>query len=171
MPPRNPDRPFPIRPPRNVCLRVAMCGFVMVFSQVMWHQRPTTSACLGGDAALTLRPKMQNSQRTEQGQFPRCWDDCTGCATRTVGPNWSPAVLSLKIDADDDRPLVEQIVVGIRREIEERHLRPGTRIPSIRSFAERHRISRFTVVEAYDRLVAMGYLHSRRGAGFYAQSP
>src|SRR6185312_10731347 len=27
--------------------------------------------------------------------------------------------------------------------------------------------SRFTVVEAYDRLVAMGYLHSRRGAGFY----
>jgi len=80
-------------------------------------------------------------------------------------------VLSLKIDADDDRPLVEQIVVGIRREIEERHLRPGTRIPSIRSFAERHRISRFTVVEAYDRLVAMGYLHSRRGAGFYAQSP
>ena len=27
--------------------------------------------------------------------------------------------------------------------------------------------SRFTVVEAYDRLVAMGYLQSRRGAGFY----
>ena len=80
-------------------------------------------------------------------------------------------MLSLKIDADDHRPLVEQIVFGIRREIEERHLRPGTRDSSIRSFAERHRISRFTVVEAYDRLVAMGYLHSRRGAGFYAQSP
>jgi len=28
-------------------------------------------------------------------------------------------------------------------------------------------VSRFTVVEAYDRLVAMGYLQSRRGAGFY----
>ena len=80
-------------------------------------------------------------------------------------------MLSLKIDAEDHRPLVEQIVVGIRREIDERHLRPGTRIPSIRSFAERHRVSRSTVVEAYDRLVAMGYLHSRRGSGFYAQSP
>src|SRR5690349_1876135 len=80
-------------------------------------------------------------------------------------------MLSLKIGADDPRPLVEQIVVGISQEIDERHLRPGTRIPSIRSFAEQHRVSRFTVVEAYDRLVAMGYLHSRRGSGFYAQAP
>ena len=30
-----------------------------------------------------------------------------------------------------------------------------------------HDVSRFTVVEAYDRLVALGYLQSRRGAGFY----
>jgi DNA-binding transcriptional MocR family regulator len=80
-------------------------------------------------------------------------------------------MLSLKIGADDHRPLVEQIVVGISQEIDERHLRPGTRIPSIRSFAERHRVSRFTVVETYDRLVAMGYLHARRGSGFYAQAP
>lgn len=80
-------------------------------------------------------------------------------------------MLPLKIGTDDDRPLVEQIVAGIRGEIDARHLRPGTRIPSIRSFAEQHRVSRFTVVEAYDRLVAMGYLNSRRGAGFYAQSP
>jgi DNA-binding transcriptional MocR family regulator len=80
-------------------------------------------------------------------------------------------MLSLEIGAEDRRPLVEQIVVGIRREIEERHLRPGTRIPSIRGFAEQYHVSRFTVVEAYDRLVAMGYLRSRRGAGFYAQAP
>jgi DNA-binding transcriptional MocR family regulator len=79
-------------------------------------------------------------------------------------------MLSLKIGAEDPRPLVEQIVVGIRLEIDKRHLRPGTRIPSIRGFAEQHRVSRSTVVEAYDRLVAMGYLHSRRGAGFYARS-
>ena len=73
-------------------------------------------------------------------------------------------MLSLKIGAEDDRPLVEQIVVGIRQKIDERHLRSCTRIPSIRSFAERHRVSRSTVVEAYDRLVAMGYLHpGRRG--------
>jgi DNA-binding transcriptional MocR family regulator len=80
-------------------------------------------------------------------------------------------MLSLKIGAADPRPLVEQIVVGISQEIDERHLRSGTRIPSIRNFAEQHRVSRSTVVEAYDRLVATGYLHSRRGAGFYVQSP
>jgi len=40
-------------------------------------------------------------------------------------------------------------------------------LPSIRNFAKSHDVSRFTVVEAYDRLVAMGYLQSRRGAGFY----
>jgi DNA-binding transcriptional regulator YhcF (GntR family) len=45
-------------------------------------------------------------------------------------------MLSLKIGPHDVRPLVEQIVVEIRREIDERHLRPGTRIPSIRGFAE-----------------------------------
>ena len=34
-------------------------------------------------------------------------------------------MLSLKIGAEDHRPLVEQIVVGICREIDERHLRSG----------------------------------------------
>ena len=37
----------------------------------------------------------------------------------------------------------------------------------IRGFAEQHAVSRFTVVEAYDRLVALGYVTSRRGSGFY----
>jgi len=66
-----------------------------------------------------------------------------------------------------DGPLADQIVAGIKRQIDDRLLRPGTRLPSIRNLAESHKVSRFTVVEAYDRLVAMGYLQSRRGAGFY----
>jgi DNA-binding transcriptional MocR family regulator len=69
-------------------------------------------------------------------------------------------------------PLRDQIVAGIKQQIDDRHLLPGTKLPSIRSFADTYRVSRFTVVEAYDRLVAMGYLQSRRGAGFYtAASP
>lgn len=64
-------------------------------------------------------------------------------------------------------PLVEQIVVGIKRLTEDRVLRAGTRIPSIRNFAIQHGISRFTDIDAYDRLVALGYLTSRRGSGFY----
>jgi DNA-binding transcriptional MocR family regulator len=62
---------------------------------------------------------------------------------------------------------VDQIVAGIKGHIDDRLLRPGTKLPSIRSFSDTYRVSRFTVVESYDRLVAMGYLQSRRGAGFY----
>ncbi len=77
-------------------------------------------------------------------------------------------MLSLTVVHNSGFPLCDQIVAGIKRQIDDRHLRPGTKLPSIRSFAAAHNVSRFTVVEAYDRLVAMGYLHSRRGAGFYA---
>jgi DNA-binding transcriptional MocR family regulator len=76
-------------------------------------------------------------------------------------------MFSLIVSPGSDQPLVNQIVAGIKRQIEDRHLRPGTKLPSIRKFAETYKVSRFTVVEAYDRLVAMGHLQSRRGAGFY----
>lgn len=76
-------------------------------------------------------------------------------------------MLSLTVSQNSGRPLVDQIVDGITGQIDDRLLRPGTKLPSIRSFAETYRVSRFTVVEAYDRLVAKGCLQSRRGAGFY----
>lgn len=76
----------------------------------------------------------------------------------------------INLNRDNPYPLVDQIVDGIRQQIEERELRPGSRLPSIRAFAANHSVSRFTVVEAYDRLVAQGYLSSRRGAGFFASS-
>jgi DNA-binding transcriptional MocR family regulator len=76
-------------------------------------------------------------------------------------------MLSLTVSPNGDEPLANQIVAGIKRQIDDRHLRPGSKLPSIRNFAEPYGVSRFTVVEAYDRLVALGYLQSRRGAGFY----
>jgi DNA-binding transcriptional MocR family regulator len=80
-------------------------------------------------------------------------------------------MVALTVSHTNALPLVDQIVGGIKRQIDERHIRPGARLPSIRAFADAHKVSRFTVVEAYDRLVAMGYLQSRRGAGFYATPP
>ena len=73
----------------------------------------------------------------------------------------------ISLDSHDPLPLTEQIVAAVRRQIDERAIRTGTRMPSIRNFALEHRVSRFTVVQAYDRLVAMGYLNSRQGSGFY----
>lgn len=60
----------------------------------------------------------------------------------------------------------EKIVTALRRRIESGELAPGAAIASIRRAAEDHGVSRNTVVEAYERLVAMGLLVSRRGSGF-----
>ncbi|RKO23608.1 PLP-dependent aminotransferase family protein [Burkholderia mallei] len=66
--------------------------------------------------------------------------------------------------------LVDQLVQWARRRIDERVFRPGMRMPSIRKLALDKSVSRFTVVEAYERLVAQGYLDSRRGSGFYVRA-
>ena len=70
---------------------------------------------------------------------------------------------------DSAESLVEQIVRSVGLRIDDKLLRTGARMPSIRQFSDLHDVSRFTVVEAYDRLVAKGYLESRRGSGFYVR--
>jgi len=73
----------------------------------------------------------------------------------------------LTLNANADAPLTLQIVDGVIDEVKEKRWRPGMRVPSIRAFAQAHDVSTFTVVEAYDRLVAQGVLIARRGSGFY----
>lgn len=73
------------------------------------------------------------------------------------------------IKPDSSTPLVSQIVDGFRRLIAGQVLRPGAKLPSIRAFAASHSVSVFTVVEAYDRLVAQGWLVSRAQAGFFVK--
>ncbi|WP_211461114.1 aminotransferase-like domain-containing protein [Collimonas silvisoli] len=63
--------------------------------------------------------------------------------------------------------LVEQVVAGLSRMIENGKLRPGERLPSIRQFALQQEVSNSTIVEAYERLVANGLLLARRGSGFF----
>lgn len=66
-----------------------------------------------------------------------------------------------------DATLATQLEANLARSIEDQGLRPGARLPSIRAMAEQAGVSRFTVVEAYDRLAAKGLVQSRRGAGFF----
>jgi DNA-binding transcriptional MocR family regulator len=76
----------------------------------------------------------------------------------------------ITLDKSSDTPLTEQIILGIKKLITHRALRNGTRIPSIRGFSHTHKVSRFTVVQAYDRLVASGFVQSRPGSGFYVNT-
>ncbi|MDM4766841.1 PLP-dependent aminotransferase family protein [Pelomonas sp. SE-A7] len=73
------------------------------------------------------------------------------------------------LEHDSTTPLVAQIVGGFQQLIATQGLRPGGRLPSIRQFAQTQGVSVFTVVEAYDRLVALGLVHSKPNAGFFVR--
>jgi DNA-binding transcriptional MocR family regulator len=73
------------------------------------------------------------------------------------------------LSRDSGEPLADQIVRMVAARIDDKQLRAGSRMPSIRRFASAHGVSPFTVVASYDRLVAQGYLESRRGAGFFVR--
>ena len=60
----------------------------------------------------------------------------------------------------------ETIVAEIRRRVEEGLLPPGAKLASIRRAAEEFGVSKNTAVEAYDRLVSLGLIAARPGAGF-----
>jgi DNA-binding transcriptional MocR family regulator len=80
-------------------------------------------------------------------------------------------MLGIALSPDHPLSLAEQIVAGVRSRIDDRVLRDGMRLPPIRQMASGLGVSRFTVVEAYDRLVASGAVSSRRGSGFYVSTP
>ncbi|HEU5414841.1 MAG TPA: PLP-dependent aminotransferase family protein, partial [Candidatus Angelobacter sp.] len=62
-------------------------------------------------------------------------------------------------------PLYRQLYDWFRAAITEGQMRPGQRLPSTRSLAGELRISRIPVANAYDQLVAEGYLETFPGAG------
>ncbi len=66
--------------------------------------------------------------------------------------------------------LTSRVMSSIRKQIANRSLPAGSKLPSIRSLAASMQVSASTVVEAYDRLVAEGLIQPRRGSGFYVAS-
>ena len=71
------------------------------------------------------------------------------------------------IDRRAQSTLVEQVMTAVRKKVAARQLTPGAKLPSIRASAQKLRVSKSTVVDAYDRLVAEGAIQSRPGSGFY----
>lgn len=63
--------------------------------------------------------------------------------------------------------LVDQVKSVINDKIARRQFVAGDKLPSIRAIAQKMGVSKSTVVDAYDGLVAQGVIRSRKGAGFY----
>ena len=72
----------------------------------------------------------------------------------------SGAIVLLDLDERRDEPLHRRIYAELRRQILDGRLRRGARLPSTRSLAVDLRVSRSTIVQAFDQLRAEGYIDS-----------
>ncbi len=76
-----------------------------------------------------------------------------------------PTTAPIQVDRTSAVPLYRQIEDQIRSAIHEERLRPGARLPGIRTLAADLGVARVTVATAYDQLTAEGYLVGRVGSG------
>ncbi len=73
----------------------------------------------------------------------------------------------ITLDEKSDAPLYRQIYEVIRRSILSGGLHSGRQLPASRLLAKQLGVSRMTVVNAYEQLLAEGYLEGRGGAGTF----
>jgi GntR family transcriptional regulator/MocR family aminotransferase len=78
--------------------------------------------------------------------------------------------MRIALDPRLDQPLYRQISAHFRASILSGNLRPGTRLPAVRSLAASLDVNRATVESAYAELVAEGLVMSRQGSGTYVLS-
>jgi len=71
----------------------------------------------------------------------------------------------INIDKKSDRPLMRQLYEQIKHLILDGQLAPAGKLPSTRQLAADLGISRSTVLEAYNQLIAEGYLIGNHGSG------
>jgi len=78
--------------------------------------------------------------------------------------NTFPELLSGK------RPAYRRVYETIRDAARKGRLKAGQKVPSTRDLAVRYGVARITVTQAYEQLVAEGYLETRRGAGTFVSA-
>ena len=78
--------------------------------------------------------------------------------------------LMISLDASCGRSLQSQLFEQIRSMIVEGRLKASDPIPASRELSEQLGVSRNTVVLAYDRLLAEGYIESRRSVGTFVSA-
>jgi DNA-binding transcriptional regulator YhcF (GntR family) len=61
----------------------------------------------------------------------------------------------------------DRLAQKIGKLIDQGLLKHGDRLPSIRAGAIEYGVAKNTLVEAYERLVALGYIRAQQGSGFF----
>ena len=75
------------------------------------------------------------------------------------------------ISVNQTKTKIEFVISQIEQQIKNRSLTPGTRLPSVRKLAKDLGFSVSTIVEAYERLIALGKIESRSGSAFMSWHP
>ena len=73
----------------------------------------------------------------------------------------------ITLNAQSETPLYRQLYDSLRKAILAGLLAPGTRLQSSREIAKELSVSRNTVVNAFEQLLAEGYLEGQVGSGTY----
>lgn len=73
------------------------------------------------------------------------------------------------LSRQSDATLTEQLSSRFADHIRQRLMAPGARLPSVRECARRHGVSPYTVVAAYDQLLAQGLVEARKQRGFFVR--
>jgi GntR family transcriptional regulator/MocR family aminotransferase len=76
-------------------------------------------------------------------------------------------LLEIRIDPSDPTPIARQVFQQMRVSIVSGALPKGSRLPSTRELAELIGVSRFSVVAAYDELMAEDFIEGRQGSGTF----
>lgn len=75
------------------------------------------------------------------------------------------------VNVNQSKTKIELVISQIEQQIKNRSLTPGYRLPSVRKLSKDLGFSVSTIVEAYERLIAVGKIESRSGSGFYVVGP
>lgn len=75
----------------------------------------------------------------------------------------------LRLDRTSPTPLYLQLYQILREAVEQGHIAPGEKMPSVRRLAQDLGISRTTVEAAYQQLCVEGYLGSKPQSGYYVR--
>ncbi len=76
-------------------------------------------------------------------------------------------LLAVKIDRAAQQPVSTQLCIALRDLILTGGFVPGERLPASRTLARDLGLSRTTIIEVFDRLVAEGLVESHTGAGTF----
>lgn len=82
-----------------------------------------------------------------------------------VKPIFDTSAVRIELDHASPVPLFRQLYRSLREEIIAHRLPPGGKLPPTRALAQHLAIARNTVINAYDQLIAEGYLAARVGSG------